>query len=115
MFRRVIPEMACIAATCATLLLQGPVDEAEYLQGNGDCVPLGGFPRFAHSVFGAAYPFGQVTLTDPALAALLRIPVAMSNVEGAEECRPHSWGLFGVDDPIGADYRACRSYGPLYA
>ena len=51
----------------ATLLLQGPVDEAEYLQGDGDCVPQGGFPRFAHSVFGAAYPFGKVTLTDPAL------------------------------------------------
>ena len=49
-----------------------------------------------------------------ALAALLRIPVAMSNVEDAAECRPHSWGLFGADDPIGADYRACAAYGPLY-
>ena len=44
----------------------------------------------------------------------MRIPVAMSNVEDAADCRPHRWGLFGADDPIGADYRACKDYGPLY-
>lgn len=49
-----------------------------------------------------------------ALASLLRIPVAISNVADAADCRPHCWGLFGADDPIGADYRACAAYGPLY-
>ena len=44
----------------------------------------------------------------------MRIPVAMSNVADAADCRPHCWGLFGADDPIGADYRACANYGPLY-
>ena len=48
------------------------------------------------------------------LAAMLRIPVAMSNVPAEQVFRPHAWGLFGVDDPIGSDYRACRNFGPLY-
>ena len=30
--------------------------------------------------------------------------------------QPHCWGLFGAsDDPTGADYRACKNFGPLYA
>ena len=62
-----------------------------------------------------AISYGHIGRDLVALAAMLRIPVAMSNVEGATECRPHSWGLFGVDDPIGADYRACKAYGPIYA
>ena len=62
-----------------------------------------------------AISYGHIGKDLTALAALLRIPVAMSNVEGAAECRPHSWGLFGVDDPIGSDYRACKAYGPVYA
>ena len=62
-----------------------------------------------------AISYGHIGKDLIALAAMLRIPVAMSNVEGGEECRPHSWGLFGVDDPIGADYRACKAYGPVYA
>ena len=32
----------------------------------------------------------------------------------AAGCRPYSWDLFGSDDPIGADYRACVAYGPIY-
>jgi hypothetical protein len=24
------------------------------------------------------------------------------------------WGLFGAQDPQGADYRACQNFGPLY-
>ena len=61
-----------------------------------------------------AISYGHVGKDIIALASLLRIPVSMSNVEDAAECRPHSWGLFGADDPIGADYRACAAYGPLY-
>ena len=51
----------------STVLLQGPVDETEYLHANGDGVPMSGFPRFAHATFSAAYPFGKVTLTDPSV------------------------------------------------
>jgi L-fucose isomerase len=45
---------------------------------------------------------------------MLRIPVAMSNVADEDRFQPHCWGLFGADDPVGADYRACRNFGPLY-
>jgi len=61
-----------------------------------------------------AISYGHIGKDIIALASLLRIPVAMSNVVDAADCRPHSWGLFGADDPIGADYRACAAYGSLY-
>lgn len=47
------------------------------------------------------------------LAAMLRIPVAMHNLEPDQLFRPSAWGLFGSDSE-GADYRACNTYGPLY-
>lgn len=47
------------------------------------------------------------------LAAMLRIPVAMHNLESDQLFRPSAWGLFGSDTE-GADYRACNTYGPLY-
>ena len=47
---------------------------------------------------------------------MLRIPVAMHNVPAEKVFQPHCWGLFGAsDDPTGADYRACKNFGPLYA
>lgn len=48
-----------------------------------------------------------------ALAAMLRIPVCMHNVEEDKIFRPSAWNAFGMDGE-GADYRACASYGPLY-
>ncbi|MFZ2640647.1 MAG: hypothetical protein WA117_06630 [Verrucomicrobiia bacterium] len=50
-----------------------------------------------------------------ALASLLRIPVAMHNMADEQVFRPSAWGLFGAQDPQGADYRACANFGPLYA
>jgi len=47
------------------------------------------------------------------LAAMLRIPVAMHNVEEEAVFRPSAWTMFG-SEPEGADYRACGVYGPLY-
>ncbi len=47
------------------------------------------------------------------LASILRIPVAMHNVDEEAVFRPSSWSLFGMD-PEGADYRACANFGPLY-
>jgi len=49
-----------------------------------------------------------------ALAAMLRIPVCMHNVPEERIFRPDAWRSFGMDSE-GADYRACATYGPLYA
>jgi L-fucose isomerase len=61
-----------------------------------------------------AISYGHIGADLMTLAAMLRIPVAMSNVPQEAMFRPHVWGLFGVDDPIGSDYRACKTFGPLY-
>ena len=62
-----------------------------------------------------AIAYGHVGADLITLAAMLRIPVAMHNVPDESIYRPHCWGLFGEsDDPTGADYRACKNFGPLY-
>ncbi len=48
------------------------------------------------------------------LASMLRIPVSMHNVAPERIYRPSVWSAFGTDDPEGADYRACRNFGPVY-
>ena len=48
------------------------------------------------------------------LASMLRIPVYMHNVPEERLFRPHAWAAFGAQDPQGADFRACRNFGPLY-
>lgn len=49
------------------------------------------------------------------LCSMLRIPVEMHNLEDASLFRPSAWHRFGSgSDPVGADYRACAAYGPLY-
>jgi L-fucose isomerase len=59
--------------------------------------------------------YGHVGADLIALAALLRIPVAMHNVPDTAVFRPSCWGLFGAQEPQAADYRACANFGPLYA
>ena len=49
-----------------------------------------------------------------ALAAMLRIPVNMHNVAPERLFRPSAWGMFGMDIE-GQDFRACATYGALYA
>ncbi len=61
-----------------------------------------------------AIAYGHIGADIITLASMLRIPVAMSNVPEDQAFRPHCWGLFGIDDPIGADFRACKNFGPLY-
>ena len=61
-----------------------------------------------------AIAFGHIGADMITLASMLRIPVAMHNVPEEDVYQPHCWGLFGKDDPIGADYRACANFGPLY-
>jgi L-fucose isomerase len=48
------------------------------------------------------------------LAAMLRIPVYMHNVPEEEVFRPSVWAAFGANEPMGADFRACANFGPLY-
>ncbi len=61
-----------------------------------------------------ALSYGHIGADLIALAAMLRIPVAMHNVPEAMIFRPSTWGAFGAMDPQGADYRACANFGPLY-
>ena len=49
------------------------------------------------------------------LASILRIPVYMHNVSDDRVFRPSTWNAFGTDDLEGADFRACKAFGPLYA
>lgn len=49
------------------------------------------------------------------LASMLRIPVALHNVDDSKIYRPHSWAGFGMgEDSIATDFRACKSYKALY-
>ncbi len=61
-----------------------------------------------------AISYGHIGADLITLASMLRIPVAMSNVPDEAVFRPHVWGMLGADDPIGADYRACKLFGPVY-
>ena len=61
-----------------------------------------------------AISYGHIGADLIALAALLRIPVYMHNVEEPQVFRPAVWNLFGTADREGADFRACANFGPLY-
>jgi L-fucose isomerase len=61
-----------------------------------------------------AVSYGHVGSQLITLASMLRIPVAMHNVDEGRLFRPSAWGAFGADDPTGADFRACGNFGPLY-
>ncbi|MBA7482831.1 L-fucose isomerase [subsurface metagenome] len=38
----------------------------------------------------------------------------MHNVFEDKIFRPSAWNAFGTKDLEGADFRACKNYGPLY-
>ncbi len=57
--------------------------------------------------------FGHIGADLITLASMLRIPVCMSNVKEEDIFRPSAWSAFGMDKE-GADYRACKNYGPLF-
>lgn len=61
-----------------------------------------------------AISYGHIGGDMLTLASMLRIPVAMHNVPEDRIFRPKAWGAFGLTDLQGADYRACRNFGPLY-
>lgn len=57
----------------ATRALLGPLDATEYEAEDGRPVNHHGLPRFRAAEFEAAYPFGQVRLSDPALPVSVRL------------------------------------------
>jgi L-fucose isomerase len=58
--------------------------------------------------------FGHIGDKLITMAAMLRIPVNMHNVDAQRIFRPSAWNTFGTEDLEGADYRACANFGPLY-
>lgn len=60
-----------------------------------------------------AISYGHIGKDLITLASMLRIPVCMHNVADEDIFRPAAWNAFGMDKE-GADYRACRNYGPIY-
>lgn len=61
-----------------------------------------------------AFVYGHVGKDLITLASMLRMPVALHNVEDKDIYRPHCWSAFGTKDLEGADYRACAHYKELY-
>lgn len=60
-----------------------------------------------------AISYGHIGADLITLASILRIPVCMHNVPETDIFRPSAWNAFGMDKE-GADYRACKNYGPIY-
>jgi len=61
-----------------------------------------------------AVSYGHIGADLITLASMLRIPVYMHNVPEGRIFRPSAWTAFGAMDPLGADFRACANFGPLY-
>jgi L-fucose isomerase len=62
-----------------------------------------------------AFSYGHIGADLITLAAMLRIPVFMHNVEDSKVYRPSAWSSFGTEGLEGADFRACQTYGPVYS
>ena len=60
-----------------------------------------------------AISYGHIGADLITMASILRIPVCMHNVPDLEIFRPSAWNSFGMDKE-GADFRACKNYGPIY-
>ena len=61
-----------------------------------------------------AISYGHIGADIITMASMLRIPVALHNLDDSKIFRPACWGAFGTKDLEGADFRACETYGPLY-
>lgn len=62
----------------------------------------------------AAVSYGHIGADLITLASMLRIPVCIHNVSDNKIFRPGMWNAFGTKDLEGADFRVCKSLGPLY-
>ncbi|MDD5677743.1 MAG: GH116 family glycosyl-hydrolase [Kiritimatiellae bacterium] len=56
-----------------TRLVEGPLDKENYEGAFGSTAPTHGMPRFRQCSFAAAYPFGQVRLSDPDVPVAVRL------------------------------------------
>ncbi len=61
-----------------------------------------------------AIGYGHFGADIVSLCAMLRIPVYMHNLPEEQFFRPSAWTMFGANEPMGADFRACANFGPLY-
>jgi L-fucose isomerase len=61
-----------------------------------------------------AISYGHIGADLISLAAILRIPVNMHNIDEEEVFRPAAWSGLGTADSESADYRACQNFGPIY-
>ncbi|MBO4769657.1 MAG: L-fucose isomerase, partial [Clostridia bacterium] len=60
-----------------------------------------------------AISYGHIGADLITLCSMLRIPVCMHNIPDQDIFRPSAWNSFGMDKE-GADFRACKNFGPLY-
>ena len=60
-----------------------------------------------------AISYGHIGAALITMCSMLRIPVCMHNVPEDKIFRPSAWNAFGMDKE-GADYRACKNYGPQF-
>ncbi len=60
-----------------------------------------------------AISYGHIGADLITMCSMLRIPVAMHNIDEEKIFRPSCWNAFGMDKE-GADYRACSVYGPQF-
>jgi uncharacterized protein (DUF608 family) len=65
--------------------LEGPIDAAQYEGSSGATAANHGLPRFRGCAFEAAYPFGQVRLTDPEVPLAVRLQAFNPLVPGDAE------------------------------
>jgi L-fucose isomerase len=61
-----------------------------------------------------AFSHGHIGHEPIALAARLRIPVSLHNIQEERIFRPGAWTVFRANEPQAADFAACRNFGPLY-
>ncbi len=69
-----------------TRVLEGPLDVALYEGGFGSPARNHGLPRFRECAFEAAYPLGQVVLSDPDVPATVRLQAFNPLIPGDVDC-----------------------------
>ncbi|MBN2313018.1 MAG: hypothetical protein JXM79_03750 [Sedimentisphaerales bacterium] len=68
-----------------TKAIEGPIELSDYEESHGSTVPNHGLPRFRACSFAAAYPFGQVMLSDPDVPVDVRIEAFNPLIPGDPE------------------------------
>jgi len=69
----------------ATRAIEGPIELSGYEESHGSTVPNHGLPRFRQCSFAAAYPLGQVMLSDPQVPVDVRIEAFNPLIPGDAE------------------------------